>query len=155
MRRGLLVVDLQEGFYPPRYLVKRIQEAARIFDAVVQTRFKNGPSSLYRRALQWEGDGGALVKVVETPVVLDKAGYGLSSEHIDALKALGCDQWHLCGLETDACVLACAFSLWDAEIRPRIELDLCTSPLHNEALPIIRRQFGREGSSAHKKATAS
>ncbi len=139
---GLLVVDLQVGFCPSEDLVRRIGDVAGSYMHVVMTRFVNRPDSLYRSVLSWHGDGGALALQIPNAVILDKDGYGLTERHLKILKEMGCSEWHVCGLETDACVLACAFSLWDAGLRPVIKQDMCESPLHAEGIAIARRQFG-------------
>ena len=138
---GLLIVDAQVGFDPSHDLLARIEDASHGYRTVVMTRFINQPNSLYRTVLDWHGDGGELALQIPCTLILDKTGYGLASSHIEALKGL-CVEWHLCGLETDACVLACAFSLWDARMRPIILHDMCDSPLHTEGVAVARRQFG-------------
>ena len=143
MRTGLLIIDLQTGFSPSADLVSAIAAECHQHDVVVATQFENPPDSLYRKVLDWHGDGGELVLPLPagTPV-LRKTGYGLSADHLEVLAALRCQEWHLCGLETDACVLACAFSLWDAGIRPVIRGELCASPLHSQGMAVAVRQFG-------------
>lgn len=145
---GLLIVDLQEGFCPRAGLVESIGKAASTYRVVVMTRFVNRPGSLYRSVLKWDGDGGALALNVKAAVILEKSGYGLPSGHIEVLRATNIREWHVCGLETDACVLACAFSLWDSGLVPVILRDLCDSPLHEEGLRIAQRQFGAGQESA-------
>lgn len=140
--KGLLIVDVQVGFNPSDELVQRIKHATESYERVVMTRFTNQANSLYRTVLDWHGDGGALALHVPRAVIIDKDGYGLSPQHLQILRDMQCAEWHLCGLETDACVLACAFSLWDAGMRPVIQPDMCDSPLHTEGLAVARRQFG-------------
>lgn len=140
-RRGLLVIDLQEDFDPSADLVAAILKAAEDFDEIVQTRFYNPPCNLYREVLDWHGDGGVLCAVPRARIFA-KSGYGLTPAHLNEIKTLDCGEWHLCGLETDACVFACAFSLWDAGIRPLIRPELCASPLHAATIPLLIRQFG-------------
>jgi nicotinamidase-related amidase len=99
---------------------------------------------LYRRGgAGWNLEPGELIFRPDDALILDKAGYGLSAENLDRLRETGCTEWHLCGLETDACVLACAFSLWDSGMRPKVLLDLCASPLQKAASMILERQFGK------------
>jgi len=141
-KTGLLIVDLQIGFNPSDKIIERIQQAAESYEHVVMTRFFNKPNSLYRSVLGWHGDGGALAFRASHAVIVDKTGYGLTEQHLQMLNKTHCDEWHVCGLETDACVLACAFSLWDAGLRPVILPDLCESPLHTHGLTIAQRQFG-------------
>ena len=55
----------------------------------------------------------------------------------------------ICGTDTDACCLAIAFNLFDNNIKPIILSDLCASSsrnknIHNNALEIMKRQFGIE-----------
>jgi nicotinamidase-related amidase len=138
---GLLIVDLQIGFGPKPELVDRIQTAATDFNMIVMTRFTNPLGSLYRSVLNWNGDGGELALHLPRAIILDKIGYGLTASHLEVL--CGCTEWHICGMETDACVLACAFSLWDAGLRPVIRPELCDSPLHNEWITVATRQFGK------------
>lgn len=74
-----------------------------------------------------------------------KYGYGLPNSAIQLMGQMGVDEWHLCGLETDACVLACAFNLWDAGVRPVLLERLCRAPddyAHQRGIEIVRRQFG-------------
>lgn len=141
-KNGLLIVDLQIGFAPKAELIARIEEIVKEYSVVVMTRFTNPPQSLYRSVLDWHGDGGDLALQVPHAVILDKSGYGLSFEHLETLRGLHCVEWHICGLETDACVLASAFSLWDANLRPVIRAELCDSPLHDAGVAIAARQFG-------------
>lgn len=140
-KAGLLIVDAQVGFCPSQDVLDRIKVVSRDYPIVAMTRFTNQPNSLYRTVLDWHGDGGELAIEVPGATILDKDGYGLSAIHVDTLGKL-CSEWHLVGFETDACVLACAFSLWDSGLRPRILYDLCESPLHAEGVAVARRQFG-------------
>ena len=141
-RAGLLIVDVQVGFNPSQALIEGIGKAALRYATIVMTRFSNRPGSLYRTVLNWHGEGGALALHLPSAVILDKNGYGLTAAHLQKLKDMNCAEWHVCGLETDACVLACAFSLWDAGIHPVIQSALCESPLHSEGVAVARRQFG-------------
>lgn len=141
-KTGLLIVDLQVGFAPSDELVERIRRASARYGRVVMIRFTNQPSSLYRSILAWHGEGGDLVLQVPQAVILDKDGYGLTEQHLQILAEMQCTEWHVCGLETDACVLACAFSLWDAGLRPVIQPELCESPLQEQGLAVAKRQFG-------------
>lgn len=139
---GLLIVDMQDGFSPPNLLIQRLKEAIEIYDEVVFTKFSNPPDSLFRKQLGWSGDGGKICLPTSGRMAIEKRGYGLTPANMKALSDLGCSEWHLAGLETDACVMACAFDLFDAGIPFKIAVDACESPLHKQVLPIIIRQFG-------------
>lgn len=141
-KKGLLIVDLQEGFAPSLILVDRIRKLSVHYPVIAMTRFANPVGSLFRSVIEWNGEGGALCLDLPGVITLEKTGYGLTAEHLEILKDFRCTEWHICGLETDACVLACAFSLWDAGLCPVVLLDHCQSPLSDEAEKIIHRQFG-------------
>lgn len=141
-KAGLLIVDLQHGFSPSHELVEQIRRLSTHYERVVMTRFTNHPGSLYRSVLGWNGDGGYLVFSDHRAVILDKSGYGLAEQHLQLLAKMQCTEWHVCGVETDACVLACAFSLWDYGLRPIIRSELCESPLHDQGVAVAKRQFG-------------
>ena len=146
----LLIVDLQKGFEPSKKLLNRIEQEARKYSIIAMTQFFNEPNSLYRTVLGWNGDGGELALQIPGSIIIEKSGYGLTREQTMKLKAIS-NRWHLCGLETDACVLACAFSLWDAGILPVILYNLCESPLHKEGVAVAKRQF--EKSRGDRKQT--
>lgn len=151
MNPALLIVDLQQGFSPSPALVRAIAATVPYYPVVAMTRFVNRLDSLYRSVLGWNLEPGNLVLQPDNALILGKTGYGLSAENLDRLLETGCTEWHLCGLETDACVLACAFSLWDVGMRPKILPGLCSSPLHKEGMAIAERQFGplHEGNERH------
>lgn len=141
-KTGLLIIDLQEGFFPSNALVRRLEEAIESYDEVVFTKFTNAPGSLFRKLLGWSGDGGEICLPTSGKVVLEKTEYGLTSENLKILSGLCCEEWHLAGLETDACVMACAFDLFDAGIPFKIAADACESIFHEQALAMMVRQFG-------------
>ncbi len=77
-------------------------------------------------------------------LVLTKiAKYGLSMPQIRRLKERNISRVTVCGLDTDACVMAVMFSLFDAGIECHLKEDLCwsSSGLHDAAMSIIREQF--------------
>lgn len=143
MKIGLLVIDLQEGFSPSKNLIRKLEEAIKFYDEVVFTKFTNAPNSLFRKQLGWAGDGGDICLPTSGKMILEKMGYGLTADNLEILSDLGCSEWHLVGLETDACVMACAFNLFDAGIPFKIVADACESPFHKQALPMLAKQFGQ------------
>lgn len=146
--RGLLVVDVQTAFHPPSWLIAGIGAIVDRYAVTVATHFTNPPGSLYRTRLDWHGCGpGANQLVIPffPDYIVEKTGYGLPAEEAARLAAMQVSGWDICGLETDACVLACAMSLWDAGVPVCILEDLCASPnaeLHAAALKIAKRSFG-------------
>lgn len=147
---AILIVDVQKAFDVPRDLIEKIEERARAFPRRVFTKFVNRPESLFHRKLKrtscLPGDPGGDLAIVPGPkdMVLEKAGYGLTSDQIDQLKTAGIGKALICGVDTDACVLGVVFTLFDAGIDCEVDRDLCWSStgLHDTALKIVREQFG-------------
>lgn len=156
---ALVIVDVQQGFIREggAHLVSAIAaylDARRDrYDLVLATRFRNHPGSRYESERDWSGmtapDEIALVPAIAARAdeVLDK--HGLAPDR-DALCALLADRQvervHVCGLDTDQCVLATALLLWDEGFRPAVLADLCATSggeeLHDAARAILRRSIG-------------
>ncbi|MEA2701356.1 MAG: hypothetical protein QOE22_65 [Candidatus Parcubacteria bacterium] len=139
---ALLIVDLQKGFGTTDKLVKGILKAASGYDVVVATEFVNG-HAFSPRASREDLRLGPLPPSAK---VFRKNTYGVPPALIGYLKKKGVRHIDICGLEREACVLAAAFNLWDAEIRPRILKDLVGTNKGNEnlrkpALLVIRKNF--------------
>jgi nicotinamidase-related amidase len=145
----LVVVDLQAAFAPPKRLVNRIRRYARRFDRRVFTQFVNPPRSMFRRQLKQgccgpgSGDTTLLIAPEKGDLVLKKTTYGIKPADARRIRSLGAETVTLCGMDTDACVLGVAFSLFDAGIAPRPKESLCwsSSGLQREAVRILRTQF--------------
>lgn len=152
--KALLIIDMQAGFMRQgcEDLVPKIARLAGFFpeNAIFQLRYRNYPGSAFARFLDWQectdSQESALLPEMEKigGHIYDHWGYLPPPELVQALKPLA--QVGICGVDTDACVMAACFALWDAEIRPWILADYCFSsggkPLHQAALDLMRRQFG-------------
>ncbi|MDX2187305.1 MAG: isochorismatase family cysteine hydrolase [Opitutaceae bacterium] len=147
--RTLVIVDIQKAFEPPPEFLGRLERYAKRFELRVFTRYVNPPGSLFRRLLKQTSclPGTPDTELMLTPqkgdFVLEKRSYGLSEAAIARLKRRGVKKAIVCGLDTDACVLAVMFSLFDAGIDVRLKQDLCwsSSGLQDPALEIIKAQF--------------
>lgn len=147
-RCGLIIVDLQHDFRVSESLTRRIQAAAGRYRVRVFTRFFNPKGSSFRTQLDYDRGPRKAERVRwrivpgRRDIILDKPRYGLSEAQLRRLKACRCDEFVVCGVDTDACVLAVLFSLFDAGIRARVEPSLCEGKLTRQALAIMTRQFG-------------
>lgn len=148
--RALLIVDVQQAFAPPPAFLHQLGTYAARFPCRVFTRFVNPPGSLFRRSLGQRScapgtsDLDLLLPPRAGDLILNKIGrYGLSPHQLRRLRARRIRRVIVCGLDTDACVLAVMFSLFDAGIECHLKEDLCwsSSGLHTPALRIIRSQF--------------
>ncbi|HTO02151.1 MAG TPA: isochorismatase family protein [Opitutus sp.] len=147
---AIIIVDLQKAFPVPPDIVRRIEERSRDFPLRVFTKFLNEPDSLFYRKLRRRSclPGTAERELLIDPgggdIVIDKRGYGFTAEQVEQLRAAGIGKALVCGVDTDACVLGVVFTLFDAGIDCEVESQLCWSStgLHDEALTIVREQFG-------------
>lgn len=153
---ALIVVDMQFGFMTngADRLVPEIRDLVALYpvERVYYLRYRNHPGSLFTRYLNWHAfmtsDQSAIVPEVYRPGsrVFDHFGYSPPPEMTDVLKADDLTEVGICGVDTDACVLAALFNLWDHDIRPIVLSSYCYSSggenLHRAALDLMMRQFG-------------
>lgn len=154
---ALLIVDPQPLFIGlDEHLVSLIRDRAYQHRAVYATRFINLPGSLYRTALSWqEGSPEASDARLHPQIegiphlrVVTKTGYCPPEVLWSEMAAAGVKRVRICGWNLDACVLAAAFSAWDAGIQPVVLADLCSSSWdgppgwRETVLQLLERQFG-------------
>jgi nicotinamidase-related amidase len=150
MMDAIVIVDVQKAFPVPPELVQRIVDRARDFPRRIFTQFVNPPGSLFRTKLKRTacppGAEETELRIGNSPDdwVIQKTGYGLRSRDVEAIAAAGIKKVLVCGVDTDACVLGVAFSLFDGGVECEIDPELCWSSagLQHAALHIIREQFG-------------
>ena len=143
---ALLIIDLQKGFNPTEKMVGGILKKARSYDTIIATKFVNG-NPLFKRVLKYPDLTKEGLKLEELPKgtkIFKKTGYGLSQPILNFLKRRGIKRVDVCGLETDACIVASMYNLWDAGIRPVLVKELSATPsrkFENAALVISKRNF--------------
>ena len=154
---ALLVIDMQVGFMKKgaEATIAPVSELVRKWpvENLYYLKYRNHPGSLFTQHLDWHSfmtaeDSTLVPEVyVEGAPVFDHYGYGPPDELIAALKKY--KTVGICGVDTDACVMAAVFSLWDAEIRPVVYAEYCMSSggaqIHQAALGLMLRQFGVNG----------
>jgi nicotinamidase-related amidase len=145
--KTLVIIDLQKGFNPSKKLVEDIIKESKKYSIVVATKFING-NGLFKKMPQFKKLNKADLNLYDLPEqteVFEKDGYAISDELIKYLKSKKVTKVDICGLETDACVLASAYKFWDAGIEPNIlyELTQTSSPALQKATKLIsKRNFG-------------
>lgn len=158
-KEPLLVIDLQPAFtrkVTPQYLsgvMAFVSEWPE--DLTYWLRFMNHPDSLYERHIDYSNCTLSTESaLLDCPPPHDNArrkvvphfGYAPPADFIEQLKKDGHKRAHLCGVDTDACVMAACFVLWDAGIQPVIHAEQCQSSrgpeMHHAAISMMFRQFG-------------
>ncbi|WP_280424773.1 isochorismatase family cysteine hydrolase [Nocardia carnea] len=163
----LVVIDVQNGFIVPAS-APAVPAAARLVHAwtaapapVVLTRYYNHADSPFAQVLDWH----AMTEAPDTDLVADLLLYlgkpgvhvvdkdtysALTPEVTRILAATATTDVYLCGIATDACVLATAIAMFDAGFTPWIIRDACASnasrlppeQLHITALTLLERFLG-------------
>lgn len=148
---AMMIIDVQAATPVPKPILDKIRARSAKFPLRIFTKFVNPPGSLFRRKMHRHScapdhpESRLLIEPQPPDIVLEKYGYGLSADHIRVLRSRDVKEVTVSGVDTDACVLAVMFSLWDNCIDCHIEPDLCWSStgLHEKALEIAYEQFGQ------------
>lgn len=154
-KKAIIIVDMQKGFMTKenyKTLNLKINNYLKNnkYDKIFLTKFINKQNSLYETKLNWTAmqdcsSQSISIDVPESAFIFEKYGYGLSQNQLEEIKNLGLDEIDVCGLETEACVYAIAFQLFDIGIFPNILINyVATSPEREEiAKQMLIRQFGK------------
>lgn len=162
MNKALIVVDVQNFFLNPktRNIVKKIQEYLgkhfRDYKLVYFTIFKNDPSAPLWQLSEWKGcsespdtDICDEIKPFTNAQNLHYKNF-LSAAKVpeikEGLQKNKISEVELCGFDTDCCVLAIAYDLFDQGIKPIVLENLTWSTskekLHAPALKMLLRNIG-------------
>lgn len=164
--KALVIVDAQNGFYLDGQEVKSQRHSRALnvisellygdfdFDYTFATRFVNSPDSTISRHLGWtemmEGCWSTRLndtvekRVLELGEIVSKCTYS-SSLLINRIISLGIDEVVVAGFDTDACVLATVYGLFDSGVKTTVITDGCASSnekFHRYAVSIMERNLG-------------
>ena len=155
-RRALLIVDVQVGFVndATRHILPKVVALQSQYKHVYATRFVNAEGSPYRKLLDWHrfyansGDVPLAFQPVDGVTVIDKYVYTcVTPDFLHDLRDKGIEEVAICGIDTDACVSACAVDLFENGIRPVLLSEACAShagaEFHEAALRILARLIGK------------
>jgi nicotinamidase-related amidase len=123
MRQALLIIDIQPSFSPPQWLIDGIQALIGRMPSVATVERHDESRTPFQRQLGWHPapDDESLIAADH---VFIKYGYAPSPETIAHLKSLNLDRVLVCGIQTETCVLAAGFALFDAGLQPTLITDL-------------------------------
>ncbi len=159
----LIVVDVQNGFIKTPEHVKKANQIVALaksgkFDKIVATKFLNYTGSMYEKYFNWSDlktpDETDLYEPLKELVdeTFKKTTYGcVNDDFIELLTQLNdyeeLGEAYICGLDTDACVLATAIGLFDNLIVPIVLEDYCFSTggrqYHEAGLKCLERTIGK------------
>ncbi len=162
MNKALIVIDVQKYFFNPQTkpIVKRIQKflknKASQYSSVYFTVFKNDSSSPLSKLSGWKECSDypsidvcdEIKEFTNDKNLFYKNNYSAYKipEILKSLKEKNISKVYLCGFDTDCCILATAYDLFDTGIKPVILENLTASTskerLHKPALQILKRNIG-------------
>ena len=154
-KKALIIIDVQNYFvneltkFIPEKIVKHIDEVD--YDFIVFTKFINKKGSNFFKLLNWNkmlgGDDteihNSLIRFCGKKNVFVKNTYSIFKAKglSEYLKINNIKSLCLCGIDTEACVLASAFEGFDLGYDVKIIKELCAShsskSLNNSALRIV------------------
>lgn len=123
MRQILLVVDVQSIFSPPEWLLRGIEKLTDHMHSVATLELHDEVQTPFISQLGWHpaAEDSCLVS---TDKLFVKHGYVPSVQTIEYLKQCAPDRVLVCGIQTETCVLAAGFALFDAGLNPTLVTDL-------------------------------
>jgi len=123
MKQALLIIDVQRTFTPPDWLVAGIHRLASHIPSVSTVELHDEDQTPFERQLGWK-PAAADKSLVVADAEFVKHGYGPTPETIDFLRNMEVDRVLVCGIQTETCVLAAGFALFDAGLSPTLITDL-------------------------------
>src|SRR5262249_777980 len=113
MKQALLIVDVQPSFPMSIEILQEIRVLSAILPSVATVERHNESVTPFERQLGWK-PGKADESLVSADRVFIKHGYLPPPAAVEYLRDLQMDRILVCGTQTDTCVLAAGFALFDA-----------------------------------------
>lgn len=123
MRQLLLIIDVQPSFNPPQWLVDGIASLIGRMPSVASVERHDESVTPFQRQLGWQ-PAAHDQSLVAADRIFIKHGYAPTAEMLDYLRQLNPERVLVCGIQTDTCVLAAGFALFDAGLQPTLISDL-------------------------------
>lgn len=123
MRQVLLIIDVQPSFNPPQSLVDGIASLIGRMPSVASVERHDESVTPFQRQLGWQ-PAAHDQSLVAADRIFIKHGYAPTAEMLDYLRQLNPERVLVCGIQTDTCVLAAGFALFDAGLQPTLISDL-------------------------------
>jgi nicotinamidase-related amidase len=123
VRQALLIVDIQPSFSPPLWLVTQVRALVGVLPTVATVERHNEDRVPFSRQLGWT-PGPSDDSLIAADRVFVKHGYLPSPATVEHLERLAVERVLVCGIQTETCVLAAGFTLFDAGLQPTLLEDL-------------------------------
>ncbi|MGN5537476.1 cysteine hydrolase family protein [Alcaligenes sp. Lyrl_28] len=146
MRQILLVVDVQSCFAPPLWLIEGINRLSRHLPCVALIEQHDESQTPFLSQLGWcpPRDDCCLI---DADAIFIKHGYTPSPAAMEYLRQYQADRILVCGIQTDTCVLAAGFALFDAGLHPTLITDLTVGSSLDRSgamgIKLWKHHFGR------------
>jgi len=119
MKQALLIVDVQRSFPMSMEILQEIRVLSAVLPSVATVERHNESVTPFERQLGWK-PGKADESLISANRVFIKNGYLLPRAAIEYLRDLQMDRILVCGTQTDTCVLAAGFALFDSGLHPTL-----------------------------------
>ena len=156
MKKALLIIDPQKCFFKKGHqeVVEGINKIQGQYNYVAISKYLNYKDSPFIKKLNWTDcmpgsrESEFAIKVKKDSFVFEKTTYTSLTEDLENwIKSNNIDHIDVCGISSDACVLATAFSLFDNNYSFRVLEKLCAASkdsYHKMGIDIIRRNIDKE-----------
>ncbi|MCU5780951.1 hypothetical protein MA04_00251 [Alcanivorax balearicus MACL04] len=156
MRQALLIVDVQPSFSPPAWLLRDISRLLGHMPTVATVECHDEAITPFQMQLGWRPP-----KQERSLIAADrqfvKHGYRPTDEVLNHLRRLATERVLVCGIQTETCVLAAGFALFDLGLRPTLVTDLTVGssldPSGALGIRLWRHHFGHTTTLAELLAT--
>jgi len=164
---GLLIVDVQRGFVAPgtSHIPRIVEKVQNDYRHVAASRFLNNVNSPHRCFLGWNrflpgtNETELAFKPSRDAFVFDKPQYSaVSFELLRWVHLNSLSEVHLCGIDTEICVLTSATALFEVSLKPVVLEWACASgggpDGHAAGLVALRRLIGKDNVWADQSGTS-
>jgi nicotinamidase-related amidase len=119
MKQALLIVDVQSSFSIPIEILHGVRELSAILPSVATVERHDESVTPFEGQLGWK-PGESDESLVPAHRVFIKHGYLPPPAAIAYLRGLRMYRILVCGVQTETCVLAAGFTLFDAGLHPTL-----------------------------------
>lgn len=152
-RKVLLIIDVQQGFMKRGMgdvaLAIRKHCASNNYDLIIQSKWVNHMGSRFERDLGYTEVGNSeeerLLIEEYQDTIIERTEYSCLTPRLRSILRKE-DTIYVAGVDTDACVLATLFALWDGGYTFHVLKNLVATgqrKLQEPTLQLITRNFGK------------